>query len=237
MTEKQTVKFLKRLCIPENFIFTKEEVAKMLELDSLPNPVEKKKKQSAAITGERQIKNVPETLSSRKVRLPKESMKRPGVILPYKHKKPRMNDPDFEKMDCQSFDTMSYSDFKTSSKAILQGILSKKDFIEAQENDDFCARILNSPHRHKAFALIDGLLYSRKNNQLKLCLPVALLDILINSKHFSVFGLHFSKTRIMRDITERYHVQHSVLNKRLRRLQNNCLVCQFNSSEKEDHHL
>ena len=237
MTEEQTVRFLKRLCIPENFIFTKEEVATLLELDSLPNPVEKKKKQSAAKMGERHIKNVPQTLSSRKVRLPKESMKRPGVILPSKQKKQRMDYSDFDEMDCQSVDTMSYSDFKTSSKAILRGILSKRDFREAQENDDFCAKILNSPHRHKSFALIDGLLYSRKNNQLKLCLPIALLDIVINSKHFSVFGLHFSKTRIMRDITDRYHVQHSVLNKRLKRLQNNCLVCQFNSSEKEDHHL
>ena len=237
MTEEQTVKFLKKLCIPEGYIFTKEEVATLLELDSLPNPVEKKKKISAAKMGERHIKNVPQTLSPRKIKLPRESMKRPGVILPPRQKKQKLDSYTMEEMECQSVDTMSYNDFKTSSKAILRGILSKKDFREAQENDDFCSHILNSPHRHKSFALIDGLLYSRKNNRLKLCLPVSLLDIVINSKHFSVFGLHFSKTRIQRDITDRYYVQHSVLNKRLKRLQNNCLVCQFNSSEKQDHHL
>ena len=235
MTEEQTVQFLKRLCIPENYIFSREEVATMLELDSLPNPVDKKKKQSAAKTGERQIKNVPKTLSPRKIRLPKESMKRPGVILPTRKKKLAPSSMDI--IQSHSVETMSYSDFKMSSKAILRGILSKKEFQEAQDNDEFCSKIKNSPHLHRAFVLIDGLLYSRKRNRLKLCLPVALLDIVINSKHFSVFGLHFSKTRILRDISERYYVQHTTLNKRLRRLRDNCLVCQFNSTEKEDHHL
>ena len=237
MTEEQTVLFLKRLCIPENYVFSKEEVATLLELDSLPNPVDKKKKQSAAKMGERQIKNVPQTLSPRKIKLPKESMKRPGVILPARPKKLRMDHQGFDEIQSHSVDTMSYSDFKTSSKAILRGILTKKEFQEAQENDEFCSTILNSPHRYKNFVLIDGLLYSRRQNRLRLCLPIALLDIVINSKHFSVFGLHFSKTRILRDINDRYHVQNSVLNKRLQRLQNNCLVCQFNSSKKEDHHL
>ncbi len=111
-----------------------------------------------------------------------------------------------------------YVDFKTSSKAILKGILSKRDFREAQENDDFCSSILNSPRMHRGFVVIEGLLYARRQNRLRLCLPIALLDIVINAKHFSVFGLHFSKSRIQRDIKERYHVPHSILNKRLKRL-------------------
>jgi hypothetical protein len=36
--------------------------------------------------GERQGKNVPKTLSSRKIKMPKESMKRSGVILPKREK-------------------------------------------------------------------------------------------------------------------------------------------------------
>ena len=237
MTEEQTVQFLKRLCIPEGYVFTKEDVASMLELDSLPNPVDKKKKQSSAKLGERQVKNVPQTLPSRKIRLPKESMKRPGVILPANPKRQKMTKQVSDRIAAHSVDTMSYSDFKTSSKAILRGILSKKDFREAQRDDEFCSSILNSPQKKKNFVLIDDLLYSKRGGRLRLCLPISLLDIVINSKHFSVFGLHFSRTRIRRDISDRYHVQESVLNKRLKRLQNNCLVCQFNSSQKEDHHL
>ena len=236
MTEEQTVQFLKRLCIPEGYVFTKEEVATMLELDSLPNPVDKKKKQSSAKLGERHVKNVPQTLPSRKIRLPKESMKRPGVILPANPKRQKKSHQN-NLIGAHSVDTMTYSDFKTSSKAILRGILSKKDFREAQQNDEFCSSILNSPQKRNGFVLIDDLLYSRRGGRLRLCLPISLLDIVINSKHFSVFGLHFSRTRIRRDISDRYHVQESVLNKRLKRLQNNCLVCQFNSSQKEDHQL
>jgi hypothetical protein len=98
-------------------------------------------------------------------------------------------------MDCSAVETMSYNDFKTSSKAILKGVLSKRDFREAQENDDFCSSILNSTCMHRGFVIIEGLLYARKQNCLRLCLPIALLDIVINAKHFSVFSLHFSKSQ------------------------------------------
>jgi len=160
MTEEQTVQFLQRLCIPEGYIFTKEEVATMLELDSLPNPVDKKKKQSSAKLGERQLKNVPQILPSQKIRLPKESMKIMGVILPANPKwQKKLNQ--VTAIGSHSVDTMTYSDFKTSSKAILRGILSKKDIREAQQNDEFCSSILNSPQKKNGFVLIDNLLYSR----------------------------------------------------------------------------
>ncbi len=123
-----------------------------------------------------------------------------------------MDKSTFDFMDCLAVETMSNGNFKTSSKAILRGVLSKRDFREAQENDNFCSSILNSTHMHRGFVVIDGLLYSRKQNRLRLCLPIALLDIVINAKHFSVFGLHFSKSRIQQDIRDRYHIQHSVLN-------------------------
>ena len=247
LTEEQTLQILKRLCIREGHVFSREEVATLLELDSLPNPVDKKRKQSTAKMGERTIKNTPQMLSQRKIKLPKESFKRPGVILPQREKRSRLdtfdnpaiecNTAQCQTEECNTTDTMSYSDFKTSSKAILRGILSKEDFKEAQQNDEYCLKILNSTRHHLNFVLIEGLLYSKRQNRLRLVLPVALLDIVINAKHFSVFGLHFSRTRIQRDISSRYHVQMSVLNKRLKRLKNNCLVCQFNSSEKEDHEL
>ncbi len=76
--------------------------------------------------------------------MPKESMKRPGVILPKREKRKRMDESTFDLMDCSAVETMSYGDFKTLVKAILRGVLSKRDFREAQENDDFCSSILNS---------------------------------------------------------------------------------------------
>ncbi len=81
-------------------------------------------------------------------------------------------------MDCSAVEAMPYGHFKTSSKAILRRVLSKRDIREAQENDDFCSSILNSTtHMHRGFFDIDGLLYSRKQNCLRLFLPIALLDM------------------------------------------------------------
>jgi hypothetical protein len=77
----------------------------------------------------------------------------------------------FNLTDCSAVEKMSYCDFKTFSNAILRGVLSKR---KAQENDNFCSLILNSAHMHKGFVIIDGLLYSQKQNCLRLCLPIAL---------------------------------------------------------------
>jgi hypothetical protein len=48
MSEQQTVALLNRLRMPEGEIFTKEEVAYMLEAPSLPSPDQKPKKKSTA---------------------------------------------------------------------------------------------------------------------------------------------------------------------------------------------
>ncbi len=44
LSEKQSIDLLRRLRMPVNEIFTKEEVAHMLEADSLPSPDETKRK-------------------------------------------------------------------------------------------------------------------------------------------------------------------------------------------------
>ena len=61
--------------------------------------------------------------------------------------------------------------------------------------------------------------------------------MVINTKHFSVFGLHASMTRIKRDITSKYHVRHRTLTKKLQKLKTNCLICQFNATGEKDHSL
>jgi hypothetical protein len=52
-----------------------------------------------------------------------------------------------------------------------------------------------------------------------------------------VFGLHFSRSRIARDLQQRYHVQQSRLTEKLKTLVNNCLICQFNATGKKDQEL
>jgi len=250
MTEKQSLAILNRLRIPGGTVITKEEVAWMLGTTSPPNPDPKSKtRKSSAKLGVRHIKNEPTTLPKRKINLPKESMHRPGVILPQKHdqwrKKPRKEvhvhscQLADKNIHCNHTEAISYTDFKAVSKAVLTGVLTPVQFRQAQNADAFCQHVQAQMQRNKLkrFAMIDNLLFYRTKNSCKLVLPTALLDTLINSKHFSVFGLHFSRARILRDITARYHMPMSVLKNKLRILRNNCLICQFNTTGKVDQEL
>ena len=84
LSEKQSIELLKRLRMPTNKIFTKEEMAHMLEADSLYAPDDKiKKKKSTAKTGLREVKNNSKTLHNRKNCLGKFRYV-PGAKLPSK---------------------------------------------------------------------------------------------------------------------------------------------------------
>ena len=254
MTEKQAIELLNKLKIPRDYHFTKEEVAEMLDAPSLPNPTDKKAKESTAKTGIRTIKNMPKTLHSRKIKMPKEVRHAPGAKLHphsprptppvtaprrkvYDKKEAMMFDCNHLTFDCNQNEPISYQDMSSISTAILKGTLTINQFKDAQIADPFCSRIIDKVHKLKHYKMIKGLLFFKTNKNTKLVLPNSLLDIIINAKHFSVFGLHFSKTRIMRDISARYHVQHATLRQKLQMLKQNCIICQFNATGQRDHEL
>jgi hypothetical protein len=67
LSEKQAEHILARLTIPDGKRFTPEEVQNLLELESLPAPLSSKKKaESKAKTGKRNIKNTTLTLGEKK---------------------------------------------------------------------------------------------------------------------------------------------------------------------------
>jgi len=232
MNEKQAVELLNRLRTPDGTIFTKEEVAFMLEAPSLPSPDDKPKKKSVAKEGPRTLKNCGKTLNSRKVNLPKEVKYAPGARIPtHSCQLQAMN------QQCIHTNTMSYTDFNTVSKAVLTGTLTKQQFMQAQRDDEYIATLIQRRNKLKKFLIIDDLFYFKNQFNLKLVLPVSLLDIVINAKHFTVFGLHFSRSRIQRDIQSRYHVQQHVLQQKLKHLRDNCLICQFNTTGHKDQEL
>jgi hypothetical protein len=237
MTEKQALDLLARLKLPDGLKFSKEEVAFLLEADSLPNPGKLVKKTSKAKQGLREVKNDPKMVPKRKVNLPKTTLqKRPGALLPACSCRLAVN-----RFPCNHINVdngMSYTDFKAVSNAILTGNLSKAQFQEAQRQDEFCAKILSHTKRHRNFIVVDGLLFFRFNNgRQKIVLPQVLLDVVIQAKHFSLFGFHFSRNRIRRDINNRYYISQSFLNNKLKLLRDNCLICQFNRTQKDDHTL
>ena len=231
MTEKQTMTLLNRLKIPEGTRFTKEEVAFMLEAPSLPNPESKIKKKSVAKEGFREMKNTAQTLHNRKVKMPKETKYAPGAKIPTNSCNVQV------KTEINMAKSLTYTDFKTVSRAVLTGALTPDQFKQAQREDEYIATIIKRIKKLRKFIIIDGLVYFRNRFSTKLVLPIALIDIVINAKHFTVFGLHYSKARIERDIMSKYHVAQSVLNEKLKMLRNNCLICQFNATGTKDQTL
>ena len=231
LTEKQTEEILQRLCIPEGRIFTPEEVKWLLEADSLENPLiatSKKKPQSHAKPGIRPFKNDPKTLGPRKVKMPAESMyRRQGVLLPAYSTQPQTVQPQH----------ISYSDFQIATKLLTNGDVSIKNLIQAQKSDQQISRILQLPKLPPNFVMIEKLLYHKRNGKCRLAIPAAFLDPLINAKHFTVFGLHFSKARIKRDITGKFFVNIAQLNYKLNFLKENCVICQFNNTSPTQHPL
>ena len=239
LTEKQSLQILDRLTIPSGKKFTPDEVACLLEMDSLPGPPSKKKKpESKSKLGTRIIKNTPKTIGERKVKLPPTSRFRPGVILPKK---------DYNNNDCYSscysaslglackHTKISYSDFGNMSRIILPGNISLQDFSEIQKKDERYGKFFDQTNLKKGFKIVGNLLFKFHKSRHRLVLPSALMDAVITSKHFSIMGLHFSKARIRRDVLARYHCHIRTFNKKLSNILSSCIQCQMNSSTPVPH--
>jgi hypothetical protein len=99
------------------------------------------------------------------------------------------------------------------SKFITPGTVTIDTIKKAQQVDTFVKMLKIS--KLKTFKQIDGVLFkvSPQRGETQLVLPTNLLDSLIVSKHFSVLGLHHSKTRIRREITQKYFVDMRALKK------------------------
>ena len=96
------IEFLKKLTIPEGYIFSKEEVKQLLEGDSPPNPDAKAPRKSLARAkeGPRYVKNVPATLTERSIHEPvfTNAKYRPGALLPLEAKKSSSHEPGITKL-------------------------------------------------------------------------------------------------------------------------------------------
>ena len=231
ISEKDTEKILKRLSIPEGKPFSAEELKFLLEADSIENPTLKKKPPSKSKLGIRHVKTMPTTLGEKKLRLPKEARwRKTGVILPTQHSS-------VQEQQAPTGNTLSYLDIKHVTKLILAKEIPKKMLIEAQKNDNHFRRLTNQSSSASQFQYIEGVLYKKTHNKLKLALPSIFFDPIITSKHYSVMGLHFSKSRIIRDITDKFYVNLRDFKEKLYELTGSCLVCQFNQNMPIQHPL
>ena len=230
LSEAQTEEILRRLTIPHGRHFTAEEVKWLLEADSIENPIPPKKKKapSKAKLGTRVIKNTPHTLPNRKVKLPRTShFRTQGVVLPAMAG---------QLIQPQS-SAITYTDFSHATRMITSGEVSIKNLITAQKEDPQIGHIIKLKTLPPKFTFIDNVLYHKVNTHYRLALPSAFLDPLIHSKHFSVMGLHFSKSRILRDLQTKFFINIKILKQKLQTLKENCILCQFNANAPTQHPL
>ena len=232
LSEKESKHILKRLIIPEGTKFDKEELVRLLELPSIENPILKPKKKSISKTGKRIMSNLPKTLHDKKVNLPKESFRRPGVKLPIC----TCSTQQVYGLQCCHME-ITYSDMNIVAKAVTEGILTPQQFIQAQDADEHISEIKSKRVLPKVFKLEKGMLFFIGKKSWKPVLPEALIDPLIQAKHFTVFGMHNSKAIICRDIRKMYYVHARTLNQKLQDISRNCLICQYNVTAKNDHTL
>jgi len=119
----------------------------------------------------------------------------------------------------------------------IPGQMSKQKFLQMQDTDEHLSKIKRKIQLHPRFVIQDNILFKKSQDGLKVALPSALIDSLIHNKHFSLMGLHFSRTRIRRDILKKYYVYSKHFLKRIREICQSCIQCQFNQGKPDEHAL
>ena len=130
-------------------------------------------------------------------------------------------------------DIISYTDVSNISHIISNGSITIKQFAKAQSEDKFCNGIISMPKNkmEKLYLVKDGLLFRKTKENLKIVLPKSLVDSIIFTKHFSIYGSHSSMTRILRDTKKFYYIPVNYFKDRLNEVTKTCYLCQiFNTS-------
>ena len=245
LSENESMQILKRLTIAYGTPFSREEVANLLELPSLPAPIQKKPKSSAK-AGKRTLKNMPKTLGDKNKKLPPTSSTRTeGVILPSKRKLPPTSSTRTQGADlpskkaklvhCNAIN-ITRQDLTVMCQIAMDGALPVRDLIAAQKYDPYWEpfyRTLPEPYfLHKKL-----LFYEDSPDKARLVLPSFLIKPLINMKHWSIYGVHHSISRIKRDINFLYKTDQDALSKELKTTKAGCLPCQLTGNAPTQHPL
>ena len=224
LSEEETMQILKRLTIPCGTQFSREEVANLLQLPSLPAPLQKKPKSSAK-AGKRTLKNMPKTLGKKNKTLPPTSSTRTlGVVLPSNAS---------NMIACNAIN-ITRQDLTAMCQIAADGVISARELIAAQKFDpqlEEIYRTLPAPYfLHKKL-----LFYEDSKDKARLVLPTFLIKPLLNAKHYSIHGVHHSMTRIKRDVDFLYKADQKALVTELRSLKASCLTCQLTGNVPTQH--
>ncbi|MGL6006247.1 integrase catalytic domain-containing protein, partial [Aeromonas sobria] len=137
------------------------------------------------------------------------------------------NNTEQEDMDT----TQDYSTINVITKTLSGGYLSLKDFKQAQSLDTSCNAIIEKDNKPKHYSVKGELLFYKD----KIVLPSVLYDIIINTKHFSIFGSHFSATKIINEVKRHYHLIGDTFSKKVFSITHSCYLCQIYNTNIKAH--
>ena len=125
----------------------------------------------------------------------------------------------------QDFETI-----KTLTNTISNGYLSVQDFRQAQHTDPYCMSIIEKIDTQKHYTLVDNILFYKN----RIVLPSNLINIVIQTRHFTVFGSHNSYTKIMREIQQQFSLPKE-FDAQLKHITSTCYLCQIYSTKIQQH--
>jgi hypothetical protein len=202
---------------------TQEEVINLLEGDSPPSILVKKKSTNKTKEGVRHVKNTPTTMPTKALNLPKTTDKRPGGIIPI--------------AAIEMNENYNYLDIQNQFTIMQDGIVSIADFEKIQNLDEFCSNMKTRKNIPPKFLIKEGILMARIQQSEKPVLPKALLPMIINTKHFTAQGNHSSKTRIIRDIRDKFYIPLPILRQEILKVIGTCVTCQLYNNKNEQHEM
>ena len=135
-------------------------------------------------------------------------------------------------------DILDYTDVRTNTNVVSDGVLSVEEFKRAQFTDRTCMDIvdrINVRKVAKKYYLEDGFLFRIGRDKDRLVLPKSLFDAIIFTKHFSVYGAHSSAARILRDIKDKFYLPDDEFEKRIRMMERRCYICQLYDNREQGH--
>ena len=236
ISEKDTIKIVEALTIPEGFTMTKTEFFNLLNGPSpRDDTVKSKTNKSKAKEGLKYIKNTPVTLNNRKIKMPNttKNVYRPGVLLPTKvvtrsktkklKRKPEIREPIKGPLAKTNDTTREYSDIGMQISITTKGILTLSDLEKLQHLDPMIASNLDQ----KNITKFQSIIYWKTKDGPKVFIPTQALRMLIHTHHYMSPGIHKSTKQISRDILKIYYYPRDALTKIIKSEIQDCHICQI----------
>jgi len=245
ISEKDTIKIIEALTMPENFTLTKTQFFNLLNGPSpLDDTYKPKTVTSRAVAGPKYIKNTPKTLHTRKIKMPRttKDKNRPGVLIPTKmltrsktnknNQQPIINnDQPLEQVAPQAITddalTLDYHEASTQIAITHKGAISIPHLITLQLMDDNIQKASSDTRVIKK----NNIYYFQTRDGPKPFLPKSLVKMLIHNHHFTSPGIHKHPKQIERDISDVYYFPKQLLIKTIQQEIADCHICQLYSNK------